>query len=131
MHAYKLEVKHDGDFYHERPYNIVIHEDKDKAEELIIEALRELHETFDVDKKYLEHIKISIGKFLEAYDDPSVELYQDEYGYDIWVYRNNGVRRFDFVLHNGNQSIEIYEYQIELEVKDNCILINEDKVYGY
>lgn len=130
MKGYKLVVNHDGDFYHERPYNIVLHDNDSKAKELIIEALRKVSETFDAEpREYLNHIGKTMSNFIKAYDSKQV-AYEDE-KYDIWFIRQGDMFKFEFDLNNGNQYIRIDEYEVELNITNDGVFINESKDYGY
>ena len=129
MIGYKLDIRHDGDFYHERPYNIVLHENEIECINLIIQALKKVHDTFSTTRDYLNHIKETIGKFLDAYESDVIS-YEDN-RYDIWFVRQGDMFEFEFDLDNGNQQISIYPYGLELEIENNIVFINEDKSLGY
>lgn len=129
MNGYKLDIRHDGDFYHERPYNIVLHEDEKEAVRLVIQALQTVYDTFSTSREYLNCIKEHIGKFLDAYNS-DVLSYEDK-KYDIWFVRQGNMFEFEFDLDNGNQQIRIYPYNLDFKITGSTVYINEDKSLVY
>lgn len=125
MIGYKLDIRHDGDFYHERPYNIVLHENELEAIKLVIQALQAVHDTISASREYLNGIKEHIGEFLDAYNSDVVSYVDDRY--DIWFVRQGDMFEFGFDLDNGNQQVSIHPYNLELKIENNVVYINEPK----
>lgn len=111
MKAIKFMIRSDGDFGYNVLFTTIVHDNRQVLIQHMIDNLREFHRSFFTSRESVKKINDSIGKFLNAYDDPSKVDYYDKHFESLWFVREKDNFVFSISLDNGNQQMDVCEME--------------------